>query len=673
MRTPFAWLLAVLLLLLPCSAVQAGQARSVQGKAVQRTLEQAEQLAGDPSSQAGDSVESPAQARQPVAEVEEAPDWQQDALDAGEVPDGPERVLSFDSTIQIQQDGSIEVTEDIRVLVKGIDIQRGIIREIPTIYQTGGRKVLVPIDRIKVEHNGEQVVFMKYALDNGIGLRIGSPYVYLENGVHQYSISYRVLRQIGRFDSWDELYWNVNGNAWEFDFDSISCTVVLPEDVPDVELRTEAYTGAFGSRGRDYAVEQLDARSVRFSTTRTLSTYEGLTVVVGFPKGIVADVPASQKFAWWMESNGGWAVALLLTLIVFLYFWISWLRVGRDPSEGLVMREERPLIGLNAAKLRWIWKLDIDDTLMSALILELAEKGALVISRGKGGSWKLKDGKRDRRMLEPEEKAFLDTLFRYGTESFSLDSDHSSTVRAARDAVEQSLSRQLHHVYYEMNPRQRGTGLVLACSAFIVWLMCLSTGLFFFDSADFFLFLLALVAISGTFYILMPAYNALGRAVLDRIHGFRLAMRGGEDSLGEYQYADEVLQQKYLPYAVALGVNLEWVLKLRKVSAAAGRSLSRPDWYAGRKDDYVYRNQFDYTSFGNVMPRSLARRYRSASHPPPPPPSSSSSSGGGWGGGSTSSGSWGSSSGSGFSSSSSSSSGGGYSGGGGGGGGGKGW
>ncbi|MEZ5338036.1 MAG: DUF2207 domain-containing protein [bacterium] len=585
------------------------------------------------------------------------------------VPEGPERVLSFDSTIQIKPDGAIEVTERISVLVLGNEIQRGIIREIPTIYSSGGRRVLVPMDRISVSQDGEPAEFMEYALKNGVGLRIGSPARFLDHGVHVYAISYRMQRQIGRFSEHDELYWNVNGNSWAFGIDEMSCRVLLPESVPPEQLRSEAYTGPYGSLGRDFAVEQLD-NGLLFRTTRPLAPSEGLTVVAGFPKGIIAEPPATLRMRWWLESNGGWALGLLILAIVGIYYLASWIRVGRDPHEGLVLREERPLIGLSAASLRYIWKLDVDETLMTALILELAQNGVLRIEHHHHGAWKLHRLRDGVAGLRPEERAFIEAVYRGKYKQITLDSQNHHRFRSARLAVENSLVHELHHVYYEMNERQRQTGIVLSVSGFGIWLVCLALGLFFFSAADFFLLLLALFVLNFLFYALLPAYSELGRAVLDRIEGFRLAMTGGEDSLGQYEYADEVLSEKYLPYAVALGVNTQWSILLQHLRSEQDKA-GAPGWYTDPAREFLSPQDLDYSRLARHLPRNLSRVYRRASLPPPPPPSSRSS-GGGWGGGSTSSGSWGSSSGSGFSGGSSSG-GGGFSGGGGGGGGGRGW
>ena len=55
-----------------------------------------------------------------------------------------ERILSFDSNIAVARDGTLDVTETIRVRVENIVINHGIYRDFPTKYRaTGGRRVKV--------------------------------------------------------------------------------------------------------------------------------------------------------------------------------------------------------------------------------------------------------------------------------------------------------------------------------------------------------------------------------------------------------------------------------------------------------------------------------------------------------------------------------------------------
>ena len=57
-----------------------------------------------------------------------------------------ERILAYHSLLEVQADGSLEVTETIRVRAEGREIRRGIYRDFPTRYRdrAGNRVVVAP-------------------------------------------------------------------------------------------------------------------------------------------------------------------------------------------------------------------------------------------------------------------------------------------------------------------------------------------------------------------------------------------------------------------------------------------------------------------------------------------------------------------------------------------------
>src|SRR5690606_21222713 len=122
-----------------------------------------------------------------------------------------------------------------------------------------------------------------------VDIYIGQSDVFLEtNREYTYTITYRTTKQLVFFDEFDELYWNVNGNGWDLQFDKIAATVILPESVQNNVMRTAAYTGYFGDEGTDYKESRTAEGYYRFETTRALNPYEGMTIALGWPIGAVA-------------------------------------------------------------------------------------------------------------------------------------------------------------------------------------------------------------------------------------------------------------------------------------------------------------------------------------------------------------------------------------------------
>ena len=112
---------------------------------------------------------------------------------------------------------------------------------------------------------------------------------------------------------------------------------------------------------------------------------------------------------------------------------------------------------------------------------------------------------------------------------------------------------------------------------------------------------LGIVSVVALFYELIKAPTAAGRAVMDRIDGFRMYLETAEqdrlETVTEQAYGGETsapeprsveLFDRFLPYAVALGVANAWAAKFQDLIAAAsvtdsdgGTQHYHPAWYHG--------------------------------------------------------------------------------------------
>jgi len=164
-----------------------------------------------------------------------------------------ERILSFDSTITVNRDGTLEVHEAIRVRAEGQNIRRGIYRDYPTIYpRADGGSTVVGFDFQSARRDGNDEPWRAENRGNGVRVYVGSPQSTVSHGEHLYELVYRTDRQMGYFADHDELYWNATGNGWGFPIDRATARVLLPDDIPRAEIRLEGYTGPQGAKGQDF-------------------------------------------------------------------------------------------------------------------------------------------------------------------------------------------------------------------------------------------------------------------------------------------------------------------------------------------------------------------------------------------------------------------------------------
>ena len=123
-----------------------------------------------------------------------------------------EVITDFASHIIIHEDSTLTVTETITVVAKGRKIKRGIYRDFPTKYKDrAGNTVRVGFSLEQVLRDGKPEPHHKHNTANGLRIYIGDKNVFLSPGDHTYKIIYRTTFQLGFFEEYDELYWNVTG------------------------------------------------------------------------------------------------------------------------------------------------------------------------------------------------------------------------------------------------------------------------------------------------------------------------------------------------------------------------------------------------------------------------------------------------------------------------------
>lgn len=542
-----------------------------------------------------------------------------------------ERILAYHSEVHIGTGGGLDVTETITVRAEGRAIRRGIYRDFPTRYRDRyGNRVVVDFEVIEVLRDGRSEPWFTERLSNGVRVNTGDDRFLPVPGEFTFTLRYRTNRQLGFFAGHDELYWNATGTGWAFPIDRASAEIRLPEPVPAEQLQLDFYTGPQGAQGRNARAGVPAPGVVRFATTRPLGVREGLTVVAGFPKGIVAEPTALQRVRWLLYDNLGLLILLAgLVLVLAWYLW-QWRRKGRDPEAGVIFARYQPPGGYSPAGLRYVSRMGYDNLCFAADVVEMAVKGLLRIHRDKRAftdKWRLERAAGTMPGdLAPSQKALFHRLFAKGDE-LELDSSNASVVSAARSAHQHALARRYKPRYFITNAGVLTLGFVLS-GAVIALAMLISRGhgLPWLIAGG-----VALGVVNFVFVYLMRAPTGTGRKLLDHIEGLRRYMSVAErDELRslEHRGSDEPAMgperyQALLPYALALGVEEAWTDKFTAaVGAAVADQTSRNlSWYQG--------SGVRFGSMGNLgssLGQGLSSQIASSASPP------GSGSGGGGGG-----------------------------------------
>ena len=601
-----------------------------------------------------------------------------------------ERIRHFRSHIVVHPDAAMTVTETITVQSAGQEIRRGIIRDFPTTYRDRlGNTVKVGFQVQEVLRDGRPESFHTEPVGNGIKIYIGQQDVFLQPGIYTYVITYQTDRQLGFFQDYDELYWNVTGNGWTFPIDAAEAVIELPAGARI--LQHAGYTGFQGDRGQDFVAKRGD-HSIIYKTNRGLAPREGLTVAVAWPKGVVQRPSLQEEMGYWLRDNLSTGIAFFWLIIVGGFYLVAWIRVGRDPAKGTIIPLFTPPQNLTPPAVRFLSRMGFDNKAFAAAVVDMAVKGYLRIKED-GGVYTLIRQSGPTSLPKSEERVAA-KLFAGGS-TLKLESDNHTRLSGAIDALRENLQKEFDKVYFVSNTGYQGIGIVLTLLAMgsviltapdrataagvTLWLSVWTVGcivmavvvyqqwkdarsfgriigalgvtlfaLPFFIGEIFGAYMIGteislppaltlpgMAFLNVLFYHLLKAPTLTGRKVMDQIEGFKMYLSVAERdrlNLLNPPAKTPALFERYLPYALALDVENEWSEQFTEILARAqvdGQPYS-PSWYSGRSWD-VSRA----AGFGDSLGSSFASAISSSSTAPGSSSGSggSGSSGGGGGGG----------------------------------------
>jgi uncharacterized membrane protein YgcG len=606
-----------------------------------------------------------------------------------------ERILEFSSIVHVRTTGLIQVEETIRVNAQGNKINRGIYRDFPTTYSDGlGKKFRVGFDVVSVTRNGSPENYALENLSNGKRIRIGNADHFLSYGAHEYKITYETTRQIGFFEEWDELYWNVTGTGWDFPIDVASATVYLPDGAG--VMGQSVYTGPQDSSAGNATSRRQADGSTLFRTSQPLNRNEGLTIALSWPKGFVDEPTGGQRMGHFFADNAPLFAALGGFLIVLAYYAYTWSRVGRDPQRGNIFPQFGAPEGLSPAACRYVRNMGYDKKSFSAAIINMAVKKYLTIKE-EGDTYRLARTDTPYEKLSPGERRIGTKLFHQNV-TVLLENDNHKTVNAAIHALDDSLENEYEAAYFKRNRTEFFVGIGISIATILpviflsdapaeigfisIWLTIWTVGVvtlvtmvmgrwaavftgignpignvmgallvslfalpFVLGEIGAMFFLATLVSIpvvlcisgtlilNGVFFHLLKAPTLAGAKVMDAIDGFKMYMGTAEQARLDALNPPEMTPEHFealLPYAIALDVENQWSEKF----ASHVESIGDPSEEGGYSPDWYNGRRWSdrgASGFGGALSSSITSSAASAATAP----SSSSGSSGSFGGGSS--------------------------------------
>ena len=520
-----------------------------------------------------------------------------------------EAIRDYRVRIEIGADGDLRITERITYDF-GAQLRHGIFRSIPTRHyfdETRDRVMPVEVESVTATNAPADVDVTEEGSSTII--RVGDPDVEI-SGAHTYTLRYRVEGALNAFDDHDELYWNAIGQEWQAPIERSRIVVVAPGTITE----TACYQGHQGST-EPCARSETAGPTARFAPGRALQPYEGVSIVVAMPKGVVVPEPGPIHVERWSieraftvnEATVGLS-ALVAGVIAWLLF-AAWSREGRDRRYvgsqidqvmGSPSGEGEPVPlgeGDAEAPVEFAPPEDVRPgqigTLLderanvidvTATIVDLAGRGFLRIQEipDEGlfskADWSLARSAQDDSPLLAYERKLLDGLFRDGDEVKV--SELKTTFAERLHGVEEALyTDAMRRRWFSERPdrvRTRwavrglaltilGAGITYVLARWTHWGMV---------GIPVILGGIALALLSRR----MPARTAKGTAILRRVRGFRRVIATAETHMSRWAEQENVFT-RYLPYAIVFGLTEKWA----KAFQDLGLEPDTSSWYVGQR------------------------------------------------------------------------------------------
>ncbi len=507
-----------------------------------------------------------------------------------------EEITNFNVEYNVQEDGTVYVIETIDYYFP--EPKHGIYREIPLkkVNQDGETYLMTASNIYVYKDERRHVTFEDYSKYDRIKLQIGNPDL-LVTGARTYTIHYTLSGALTYFSDHDEFYWNVTGNDWEVPIKSSKVIVRLPNTISK-DVTANCFTGNLGSTETNCSATPI-ANEIFYITNDGLSQGDGLTITAFFPKGHVAVLePIKDKI-----SNRVLIFAIIFISLFYVllptYLIVKAIKKLRKTEEEkrIVAAWFDPPKNINGAPLTASEvgilhdkKGDIRD--FTAGIVQLAQKGFIKIEEiPKQGIFSSTDYKltlknQPKESISKHEVTILDILFsdkKFNFEKlFSMfgKKDYVEKKHEATDFVDTvedyevliselskrtSISTELSKFYSNISSDLYEEGMFEEdpIKTKNNWIAATVLAAMFFNP-------LLLVA----FFLMSRSAKRTSKggeayAVIESLNNFVKS----QDKQLEFQAKNQMMFEKLLPYAIALGVEKIWVERFKDLE------FTKSDWY----------------------------------------------------------------------------------------------
>ena len=495
--------------------------------------------------------------------------------------DAQESIQRFVVSLEVSAEGSVDIRETIYYDFSGNE-RRGVFRDIPTKYWLEDESRSFYETELNLESVYRDYQESKFSVEDRDGytrIIIGDvDSAPVSRGVEIFQVGYSLVPSVYRYEGSDILQLDILGDVWDVPVGEFLGSFQLPSE----PLSIDCFAGASGSREQSCEVIQEEGGLGGLVQASNLSSGEGVTLYVEFTSGSFTNYMDRQEEPFpWLEALIG---LLALTTLVGSLSGIAWahIRYRIRKRRQLVITRYEPPEGMSPGDVGLLNNNTTNEVEFSATLIDLASRGYITIEYGEKKVFfrtkqkytfhRRNPGSDDE--LRDYERELLNALFYKGSPVDLEDVDKTEMQKALKEMHEDIKDRLVEQGYYEKPPKW------VKNFKNATWMSVVMAVIYFIN--PFLLIAVALVVVGyaswrGVF-TLASRKTRKGYTGWAHIEGFKEFLMMTEAERMDFHEAPERTPEefsKFLPYAIALGVEDKWAKQFESMT------LPPQSWVAG--------------------------------------------------------------------------------------------
>ena len=254
-----------------------------------------------------------------------------------------EHIAYLLSTLQIETNGLLKVTEEFVFVSNNINFPEGFFRILPKYtYSRSNSKRRIDLTLNSVTVNDEEVPYKVTEIGDYLYIEPEKP-LDLPTGVYTYRFNYYIDRAIWFYDKFDELYWGLTARTLPNVVGSANAVVILPASNEFLAQNALVSTrnGIFPER---VTITNLEKNILAFADTEALGTGDEVHLFLTLEKGTLIAPDLLTRYLWLIQDHGAVLFALLALLAILLSYRISLKQIRQNQDKTNAVIKKTPAI-----------------------------------------------------------------------------------------------------------------------------------------------------------------------------------------------------------------------------------------------------------------------------------------------------------------------------------------